>query len=1243
MPPNQMFDQYASSMTGGIYGTPESSYTGNPFNFNMNGMPGGEYANMAIPFIMPLLQNTMKQQGMLPAQFFPTQNFYDQLRAQQSYASRQMALQEASKTDAETYQQMFRGIATMTDTPWGLRQQQAAATMSQDIAGLAPILAQMAPELFDQIHGTRGSAVVLTQALNRTGSVSRDPVTGGRGVSGETTGLLATEIFRQLYGPGADLRDMRGLGAGQAGLLHEQLVQRGVAASSIGIMSDQDRVRALAQMDMDPVMLENMAKRAGVGVDVIKQTRSQLQAMDAGGPQADYSQLDSMTGMDDMMRSFDAQKISGRLKDMAGVVSAMRDVFGDMGRPDAPMREIIAGLEMLTQGGLATMSPAKMQSLVQETRMMAKQAGVSMDTVMGLTAQAAQMGDAFGLDRGYAMQNTQSTLIYGQALAEGGRLDIPTFGSLGRDRATLLHSRLVAAAAASPMANQMNAIMRLSDQGAVTERDAAGDLNNVGRFTQAVRTNQDTFDYIDPVTGVTTKRGTAMEYGEALKLLTQGGLSTAEATAAFRASHANQEYGQLYDTGNQIRQQQARVDGEKYLQVAIESPMMRAAAAVGGNPQEQLASRDIMARQVARHINSMKPEDWRDTEKRNASIAKAMQQSMADRIRSRGVTAGKDAATIDKEIQAALASLGPMDANGVSEGARKMAVEGWATFDQYMSKTGYTSAAGYKELQDENLKPIQVALANEAQTEAAIATAMSGLGTTPLARIADTVLDAKSSDSLEKIIGKVVGAMDVDELDKNNPIVQGFTAAQLDIQYAERVNGNLTAKGTKQRYRAAAALDAMRRGGGYTDRWLREQQGEFGLSTDMTQTTNLITAINQSALPDAEKERLKMMVLSVDSARDKTAQKLLDAVGRPTDLAMTLEDTVSTLDRADAADKAITALGGRPDDKAQLDTWRASEAYQNADRWANRFLSGSQSRAEQFLGSDKDMEHLGRGGLALIRGVEDKHQQLQRLADKAGVSMSQLLSGDVSPQHKALVAEARRLQGGLKKDWQEVQRRQAGKAPLGDQMMTAVEKELLDAEQEFRTMPGNSAQQAQAQAEQLADKLIGMGDASQRVNLKSGRDDIIAEIITGSRQLPLQRATAAREAALKMATRTGLLKEEDKDSVQAQREALQKLETANLSDEDRASLQELKKLYAPLTKIGTQDADTASEVAELVHQQFAVTKPIGGDAGQNDVAVNGVLTLRGLDKVMLQGTMTSDNVDGVPIITDGNDGPRMYG
>lgn len=1219
-------------MTPPIFEGRSSNFSG-PFNFQF----GNPYAQMGSQMAAPFLQQMMGREGMLPQQFNPTQNMYDQFRAAQTYQSYQKSLQQAAQTDKQTYEKLFQGVARMTGTPWGLRQQQASATMSQDIAGLAPMLAQLAPELFDQIHGSRGSAVVAAHVLHRTGRHSLDPVTGRVGLGGDTVGTLSQELFRQLYGPNANLAEMRGMGAGQSALLYEQLLQRGMGAPSIGRMNSRDRIAALDDMPLDNATAEAVAKRAGVNVADIRATQQAVRGVRAKGDNAtaaDYASLEKMSGMDDMLRTFDAQKIGGRMKELAGVVSAMRDIFGDAGRPDAPMREIVAGLEALTQGGMSSMSPARLESLVHETRTLAKQAGVTMDAVFGLTSQAASHADRLGLDRSFALQSTQSAMAFGQAMGISGRLDMPAFGSLDRDRATLLHQRLVLSAAASPAGNNLGALMRLADEGVLSERGADGKLTNAGRMIQAIRSGQSAFEFTDAA-GNTSRRSVVMNSGAFMNILQESGMSAAQAGEAIRARHANQEYTRNYNGGDIIREGQAEYDGARMIQAAFQGTLHESARKMGGTEQEQLSLVQNVSMDVSKSMQALDPATYRNTTARNKAIAQSIQKSFADRVRKRALDGGAAPADAEAAAQNALSQLGAADADGVRTGALQMAVGGWGTFDQFMSKTGYTSGIGYLQLQGDAVKKTAAAVRSEARTDAAISQALSGLGpSSPLARIMDTVRDAKSTDSLGMLVSKAMGAVDIKGLQATDPLIRGVVAAQQQITNAERKDGQLTAGGVKQRESMALALRAIGEGGVAVDQWLRQTQREYGVEGEAVQADNLRKAISNSGLSDTEKDQMLAIVLAVDSAREDTGRKRMEQLGFNVDQKISIDKVIDTIEQGKQASAAVAGMS-RP--KTDMDVWRASEAYKKTGRAVRRFSVGSRDRLDQFMGSTADMEQLGRGGLEIMRGIEGKHSELARLAEQAGVSVDQLLMGDVDTKHAKLVAQARTLQSALQSDWATVQQRQQGPAPTGAAAMTDTEKQLLAAEQSYRTLPGDPKQVAQAQAERATDELIKLIGGDKQKGVRASRDEIITELVAGERQVGVLRGVEARKGLLGLANKYGLIDAKSAGSLDAQKEALSRLGGV-VSDEDRAAYNQLQKLYAPISEIGSAAGDETGEINDIIQRRVSGIKGADAKATPKPTELVGTMTLKGLQQVLMEAKIVNNDVDGAPIASEPNFG-----
>jgi hypothetical protein len=58
-------------------------------------------------------------------------------------------------------------------------------------------------------------------------------------------------------------------------------------------------------------------------------------------------------------RSVDASRITDSLKRYSKAVAAIRDVFGDNGRPDAPMNELLSALDGLTANTSSMLAPER--------------------------------------------------------------------------------------------------------------------------------------------------------------------------------------------------------------------------------------------------------------------------------------------------------------------------------------------------------------------------------------------------------------------------------------------------------------------------------------------------------------------------------------------------------------------------------------------------------------------------------------------------------------------------------------------------------------------------------------------------------------------------------------------------------------------------------------------------------------------------------------------------------------------
>ncbi len=335
----QLGQDYAP-IAPGLTHTRRTGMEGLPF------MSGGGPLAMAGMFLSPQLAQLMAQMGMAPTGAGHDMNVYDVMRNMQYTQQQAEAVRMAAQADRDNYMRTFRGIAALTGTPWGAAQQQAAGSIATTAQTLAPLLVEVAPDLIDQLGGLRGSAAVMSRRIIDAGRYRDDPVTGRFGMSAQTTGELSRSLFRDLY-ERQDITPMMGVSAGQLGELFGELQSRGMVAGSGTAGVSGLRGRLSASGALAPGQSERM-------------TAEEL----------DRLVLDPAT--EDRLRNFDFSRVRRSLQTFTGVVAAMRDIFGDAGRPNAPIQELMAGLDTLTMGQASQLDPARLADTARQTYWLAK-------------------------------------------------------------------------------------------------------------------------------------------------------------------------------------------------------------------------------------------------------------------------------------------------------------------------------------------------------------------------------------------------------------------------------------------------------------------------------------------------------------------------------------------------------------------------------------------------------------------------------------------------------------------------------------------------------------------------------------------------------------------------------------------------------------------------------------------------------------------------------------------------------
>lgn len=512
MPPMGALDLLIGGNSASMY--PGTSLTmPNMLNFGqsipgMNG-PGGMLAQL---FMQPMLQNMLGPRH-LPGQFSPRGNLYDLYQQQNQFMSMQRAIGAASEVDQATYVKFAQGMSTMMGHRFTDDRARAARMMASDLGAVTPLISQMMPEMFDSLHGSRGSAQVMARSLYQGGRYMIDPVTGRQGLSAETVTAITDRTRSMFWGPGSDPNQFNGLSAGRVGMLTDELARRGQLYPA---MRREQMMREIATQDVS-------RRLPGLkGADLDREIGDTMTKLEKVG--------------DDKIRNFQGDRVLNRVKELSKVVSAVQDIFGELGRPDAPMNELLQGLQGITQGGLQNLSGRQAEDMVRSFSNMARRTAVGLDNATAMVAAGGQRASEMGVNRMLGATAAVQAMAFGQAYGvnEGG---ITGFNRKSKEEMTAGATRLMLGAAASGDANQLAAFLRMADSGAIKPR---GEL---AAMAAALREGQNEYTF----NGVTKQ--TYMRPGEFTQFMARNGVDPKLLSMYVSQVGANQAAVHQYNLG----------------------------------------------------------------------------------------------------------------------------------------------------------------------------------------------------------------------------------------------------------------------------------------------------------------------------------------------------------------------------------------------------------------------------------------------------------------------------------------------------------------------------------------------------------------------------------------------------------------------------------------------------------------------------------------------------------------------
>ena len=596
--------------------------------------------------------------GMMEdAGVMPTGNAGSYMQAYHAREFQKMQQEVAAQVageDAEGIYRTFRGGAALAGMPFNIKQRQAARSLANTIAEHGPMLAMAAPELLDAISGERGSIQAMSGQMMEANRYRIDPSTGQMGYGAESNADLIDKIFNKMFA-GDNVARMQGLRAGDMGQLYRSLAPEGAVGPQESLR-DRTLMQLIKARDAD--QLEAIGTEAGVDVSGNLAELSN----------EDLTKLRGTNAISSRMTDADARQISDQLQDYVGTLSAIREVFGENGNPNAPIPQLINALETLTSGQMHKFDSNRLNTMVRDMQSLTQLSGKSIDQYMAMRQTAAYDGKQLGIGTTFATTATNVGITTGMAFADRG--GATGFGALSREEAEQASMSLFNRGMASEMSNALGALGRIEAVNGFADNDSGKRLSAI---MAAARAGENT--YFDPVTQ--EERNLPTQEAHFRSLITAGGVEgmsrsdfnmmLGDRTSNLRMMHSDPGLQQAA-FNNQAREINKYVTRQVGNRLSSAEPLMDA----GLSTRERNAAARSMGSVAIKALNDLSPADAENKDIRNRAIADALLTEAGNR--------GIELSDQDARIMA-------VSAYGQAEnGVHRFGFDTWTAFSQVLGE-----------------------------------------------------------------------------------------------------------------------------------------------------------------------------------------------------------------------------------------------------------------------------------------------------------------------------------------------------------------------------------------------------------------------------------------------------------------------------------------------------------------------------------------------------------------------------
>lgn len=530
---------------------------------------------MASMAMYPFMMSMGNQNGMAGFTFGGQQNFHNTLLSQEYFLQNREAIKKAQEHDIQKYNTQLLGVARLSGTNIEAPEvKRAAMAMAQDFAQMGVYMADFMPGIFDELHGIRGSEAGMARKVYAGSRYALDPITNQLGYRGASAGILTDQLFSNLFGKDADISQMKGFGGTRVGEMYDEMQRRGFLGGSAATRDEMFRNAGLSSRDR---LLDITKKVYG------EQTPDKKSRID-DLPLEQLRELAMTTNEGkEIITKQEADRITKSLKNMTGALAAVRDIFGENGRPNAPMPELINALQALTQGGMSTLSPEKAEAVVRDFQASMRVNGIPLQQAIQMRQRAAGLADQFGFDRTIASEIDVQSAAYGTAFGN-------IFGAVkgwklpSKDEAVALNQSLLASATTSDTTVQLSATLKLAEEnGGITKG------SRLEKLVEAIKKGDLSYKH----DGNEYKTVTSFE--EWKNIITKDSSISAESAYLARTRpDLLGEYTEKYGTNMIARRSQFDTDIKRYLGMA-DNAYFSKLPGVDANLSEQMSNRIIQS------------------------------------------------------------------------------------------------------------------------------------------------------------------------------------------------------------------------------------------------------------------------------------------------------------------------------------------------------------------------------------------------------------------------------------------------------------------------------------------------------------------------------------------------------------------------------------------------------------------------------------------------------------------------